>query len=116
MVREEDHVELLRSEGVMTDAQGHLISLDRFWDFSEQCEQAYNDKVAAGADAGPAVVDAAGSAIVPVSGDSGDGQHGSANDNDMAADHEVNVRDHNGQSNDEFSQILDDAFAEFEGF
>jgi hypothetical protein len=114
MVRDEDHVELLRSEGVMTDSQGHLLSLDRFWDFSERCNHAYNDKVAAGADAPPAVVEAAGSAVVPVSADSDDARHSSAHNDDKDADQEANARDHNGQSNDTFSQILDDGFEEFE--
>jgi hypothetical protein len=47
--RDAAHVGLLQAEGANVDDAGNLTSLERFWDFSSACDNAYRDKVAAAA-------------------------------------------------------------------
>jgi hypothetical protein len=45
-VRDAAHVGLLQAEGANVDDAGNLTSLEKFWDFSSACDNAYRDNVA----------------------------------------------------------------------
>jgi hypothetical protein len=47
MVRDPAHIPLLQGEGVKVDSIGRLESLEHFWDFSPECQQKYEDQLAA---------------------------------------------------------------------
>jgi cell division septal protein FtsQ len=47
MVRDAAHIPLLQGEGVKVDSIGRLESMEYFWDFSPECQQKYEDKLAA---------------------------------------------------------------------
>jgi hypothetical protein len=44
--RDAAHVGLLQAEGANVDDAGNLTSLEKFWDFSSACDNAYRDNVA----------------------------------------------------------------------
>jgi hypothetical protein len=47
MVRDAAHIPQLQAEGAQVDSIGRLGSLEHFWDFSAECQQKYEDRLAA---------------------------------------------------------------------
>jgi hypothetical protein len=49
MVRDAAHIPLLQGDGAQVDSIGRLENLEHFWDFAPECQQKYEERLAAAA-------------------------------------------------------------------